>query len=158
MGEPARTGWCTPPSPHVKTEQESEHLLQRSLVSKCNENLTHRRWLRAHVPVMAFCCASVRVMDANLLGLARESSPVSPSAPSGSGDADNTMSVRLRLPRLMRSASSELPCDVRDALDCVMSSVILAYKNNQVNKWCKGFGVKRRFYIKDLHLGRDAMT
>ena len=37
-------------------------------------------------------------------------------------------------PRLMRSASSELPCDVRDALDCVMSSVILACNQNEVNQ------------------------
>ena len=100
--------------------------------------------MRAHVPVIAFCCASVRVTDANLLGLAQESSPVSPSAPSGSGDADSTISVRLRLPRLMRSASSELPCDVRDALDCVISSVILACNRNQVNQrvtlW-RGFSV-----------------
>ena len=95
---------------------------------------THTCWLCVHVPVIAFCCASVRVTDANLLGLARESSPVSPSAPSGSGDADSTMSVRLRLPKLMRSASSELPWDVRDALDCVMSSVILACNQNEANQ------------------------
>ena len=84
--------------------------------------------------MIAFCCASVSVTDANLLGLARESSPVSPSAPSGSGDADSTMSVRLRFPKLMRSASCELPCDVRDALDCVMSSVILACNQNEANQ------------------------